>query len=76
MWLGRGINLGNALDALADATPVLELTDHHFDVVKEAGFDTPSTRNGMLGTSRCGRRCYRRADDGVRGRQEPPSPNI
>jgi endoglucanase len=40
MWLGRGINFGNALDALPGVTSVLELTEHHFDVVRDAGFDT------------------------------------
>jgi endoglucanase len=37
--LGRGINFGNALDALPDASR-LQLTEHHFEVVKDAGFDT------------------------------------
>lgn len=36
--LGRGINFGNALDA-PDA-PRLRLEEHHFDVVKHAGFDS------------------------------------
>jgi endoglucanase len=40
MRLGRGINLGNALDALPGAASVLELTAHHFDEVRDAGFDT------------------------------------
>jgi endoglucanase len=38
--LGRGINFGNALDALPDAAWTLELTEHHFDVARDAGFDT------------------------------------
>ncbi len=38
--LGRGISLGNALDAPPDAAQRLELAEHHFDVVKDAGFDT------------------------------------
>lgn len=37
--LGRGINFGNALDALGDG-PELPLRDRHFALVAEAGFDT------------------------------------
>ena len=37
--LGRGINFGNALDALGDG-PELPLEERYFDVVAEAGFDT------------------------------------
>ncbi|WP_086840023.1 glycoside hydrolase family 5 protein [Amycolatopsis kentuckyensis] len=38
-WLGRGINFGNALDALGGG-PELSLDDRYFDEVAEAGFDT------------------------------------
>jgi len=38
-WLGRGINFGNALDALGDG-PELPLEERYFDEVAEAGFDT------------------------------------
>ncbi|GHF95264.1 MULTISPECIES: glycoside hydrolase family 5 protein [Amycolatopsis] len=37
--LGRGINFGNALDALGDG-PELPLDERYFDEVAEAGFDT------------------------------------
>lgn len=39
MNLGRGINFGNALDALGDG-PELPLEERYFDEVAEAGFDT------------------------------------
>jgi endoglucanase len=38
-WLGRGINFGNALDALGGG-PELPLDERYFDEVAEAGFDT------------------------------------
>ncbi|MEV7099749.1 glycoside hydrolase family 5 protein [Amycolatopsis sp. NPDC051045] len=38
-WLGRGINFGNALDALGDG-PELALDERHFDELAKAGFDT------------------------------------
>lgn len=38
-WLGRGINFGNALDALGDG-PELPIEDRYFDEVAKAGFDT------------------------------------
>jgi endoglucanase len=38
-WLGRGINFGNALDALGDG-PELSLDERYFDVVAAAGFET------------------------------------
>jgi endoglucanase len=54
MSLGRGINFGNALDALPDAIATLELAEHHFDVVADAGFDTvrlPVRWSGHAGES-------------------------
>lgn len=38
-WLGRGINFGNALDALGGG-PELPLDERYFDEVAAAGFDT------------------------------------
>lgn len=38
--LGRGVNFGNALDALPDGGRRLVLRDEYFDEVKAAGFDT------------------------------------
>ena len=38
--LGRGINLGNALDVPAGQTPRLRLEQRIFDLVSTAGFDT------------------------------------
>jgi hypothetical protein len=37
--LGRGINLGNALDVARDETPRLMLEERHLVAVKAAGFD-------------------------------------
>jgi Cellulase (glycosyl hydrolase family 5) len=38
--LGRGINLGNALDAREEQAPRLRLEQRLFDLVAAAGFDT------------------------------------
>lgn len=38
--LGRGINLGNALDAPKGVTWGVELKEEYFDVIKAAGFDS------------------------------------
>ncbi len=38
-WLGRGINFGNALEALGDG-PELPLHERYFDEVAAAGFET------------------------------------
>jgi endoglucanase len=38
--LGRGINLGNALDAVTGAPSDIWLQERHFDDVRKAGFDT------------------------------------
>jgi endoglucanase len=38
--LGRGINLGNALDAPLDAAWALRLRGDYFDAIKQAGFDS------------------------------------
>jgi len=38
--LGRGVNLGNALDAPPDATWALHLRGDYFDAIKQAGFNS------------------------------------
>ena len=38
--LGRGVNLGNALDAPPDATWALHLRGDYFDAIKRAGFNS------------------------------------
>jgi endoglucanase len=38
--LGRGINLGNALDAPTEGAWGVRLQPHYFKVIREAGFDT------------------------------------
>ena len=36
----RGINLGNALDALPGSVDALQISDRHLDAIRAAGFDT------------------------------------
>lgn len=39
-WLGRGVNLGNALDAPLAATWAVRLRGDYFEAIKAAGFDS------------------------------------
>lgn len=39
-WLGRGINLGNALEAPAEGQWGVVLEEEYFKIIKEAGFDS------------------------------------
>lgn len=40
MVLGRGVNIGNALEAPKGESWGVEMKDEYFDMIKEAGFDT------------------------------------